>query len=72
MTLKLEGVLDVLKMYLHTEKEVVSLKQLKVFILDDIGMVITSEKNTKIALKIKGHQLLTTSSIYHGASIADQ
>jgi len=42
MTLKLEGYLDILKMCLHTENEV----------LDEICMV--NEKNTKIALKVKG------------------
>jgi len=56
MTLKLEGDLDILKVYPHTENEAVRLRQSKVFITDDICMAITSEKNTKIALKVKGQR----------------
>jgi len=52
MTLKLEGDLDILKMYLYTENEVARLMQ----------------KNTKIALKVKGHQLPITSSVSYGTS----
>jgi len=47
MTLKLEDDLDILKMYLHTENEVVRLRQSKVFIMDDICVAITSEKIRK-------------------------
>jgi len=53
MTWKLEGDLDILKMYLHTENEVAMLRHSKLLI-DDI--CTTNEKNTKIALRVKGHQ----------------
>jgi len=36
MTLKLEGHLDILKMYFHTENEVARLRQVRVFIMDGI------------------------------------
>jgi len=47
MTLKLEGDLDILKMHLNTENEVVRFRQIKVFIMDDICMAIRSEKIRK-------------------------
>jgi len=54
MTLKLEGDLGILKMYLHTENEVARLRHLELLNLDEMCMAITSEiKNTKITLKIK-------------------
>jgi len=46
MTLKLEGDLDILKMYLHTKNEAASLRHLKLRAW--IG------KNMKICLKVKG------------------
>jgi len=69
-TLKLEGDLNMLKCTFYTENEVVRLRQSKFFfIMDDICMAITSGKNTKISLKVKVkvkcHQLPTTSSIHH-------
>jgi len=51
MTLKLEGDLDILKMYLHTANEVARLRHSKVLTLNKMCMAITSEK---IALKVKG------------------
>jgi len=38
MTLKLEGDLDILKMYLHTENEVARLKHSKLLTVDEIRM----------------------------------
>jgi len=52
VTLKLEGDLDILKMYLHAENKVAGLKQSKLLTVDETCM--TNEKNTKIALKVKG------------------
>jgi len=45
MTLKLEGDLDILKMYLHTENEVVRLRHSKLLPVDEICM--ENEKNRK-------------------------
>jgi len=36
MTLKLEGDLDIMKMYLHTENEVARLRHSKLLIMDEI------------------------------------
>jgi len=44
MTLNLEDDLDILKMYLQTENEVLRLRQTKGFIMDDICVAITSKK----------------------------
>jgi len=66
MTLKLEGDLDILKMWcLHTESEVARLRYLKLLMVDEICM---ANEKTKIALevKVKCHQLPTTSIIHHG------
>jgi len=41
MALKLEGDLDILKIYPHAENGVARLRQIKVYILDDISMAIT-------------------------------
>jgi len=38
MTLKLEGDLDILKMYLYTENEFAKLRHLKLLIMDEICM----------------------------------
>jgi len=38
MTLKLEGYLDILKMYLHSENEVASVRHSKLLIEDDVSM----------------------------------
>jgi len=38
MTLKHEGDLDILKMYLHTENEVAGLRHLKLLTVDEICM----------------------------------
>jgi len=43
MTLKLEGDLNILKMYLHRENEVARLRYSKILKLDEIDMAITSE-----------------------------
>jgi len=51
LTLKLEGGLDILKMYLQTENEVAMLRHSKLLIEDDTCMAM---KNTNIALKVKG------------------
>jgi len=51
LTLKLEGDLDILKMYLHTENEVAILRHSKLLIEDDRCMAY--EKNTKLSLKVK-------------------
>jgi len=64
MTLKLESDLDIL--CTCNENEVARLRHLKLLILDEIFMV--NEKNTKIALQLKGkvkfHQVRTTSSVH--------
>jgi len=39
MTLKLEGDLDILKMYLHTKNEVARLRHWKLLTVDEICMV---------------------------------
>jgi len=52
MTLKPKGHLDILKMYLHTENKVAKLRHSKLLTVDKI--CIANEKNTKIALKVKG------------------
>jgi len=51
MTWKLEGDLDILKMYLHTENEVAMLRHSKLLIEDD--MCMANEKNEN-ALKVNG------------------
>jgi len=48
MTLKLEGDLDILKMYLHPENKVARLKHSKLLKLGDIYTAITSEMKNKI------------------------
>jgi len=57
MTLKLEGGLDILKMYLYTENEIVRLRHLKLLMVDEICMV--NEKNTyklsRSKIKVKCH-----------------
>jgi len=57
MTLKLEGDLDILKMYVHTESEVVGLHG--------------KWKNTKTALKIKGQGQLSPTSNHFWRSLWD-
>jgi len=52
MTLKLEGDLDILKKYLQTENKVARLRHSKLLIMDEMYMV--NEKNTEIALRVKG------------------
>jgi len=59
MTLKLEGNIGILKMYLHTENEVASLKHSK---------LLTVEVVTRSEVKGKCHQLSTTSSVNYGTS----
>jgi len=56
ITLKLEGDLDILKMYLHTDDEVARLRHS----MDKICMA--NEKNTKIALKVKGQGQMSPTS----------
>jgi len=48
VTLKLEGDLDVLKMYLYTENEVARLRHSKLLIMDviHVSMPMTNEQNT--------------------------
>jgi len=60
MPLKLEGDLDILIMYLHTESEIARLIQSKLVTVDEICM--TDEKNTKIALKVKGQGYMSPTS----------
>jgi len=62
MTLKLEGDLDILKLYLHTENEVARLKHSKLLIMDEIG--IANKKHTKIFLKVKGQGQMSPTSNY--------
>jgi len=64
MTLKLEGDLDILKMYFHTENEVATLRHSKMLTVDKICMV--NEKILTLKLKVKYHQLPT------GTSFSDQ
>jgi len=49
MTLKLEGGIDVLKLYVHTEYDAVSLRRSKLRVW--IGQM---QKHIKICLKVKG------------------
>jgi len=44
MTFELEGDLNILKMYLHTENEIVRSRQPKAVIMDDICMAILQVK----------------------------
>jgi len=46
MTLKLEGHLDILKMYLHTENEVATLRHSKLLVVDEICMVNEKYENS--------------------------
>jgi len=62
MTLKLEGDLDILKMYFYTENEVARLRHSKLLIMDEICMAY--EKNTKIALRIKGQRQMSPTFNY--------
>jgi len=50
-------------MYLFTENEVAVLRHSELLIEDDICMA--NKKYPKIALNVKGHQLPTTSRVYH-------
>jgi len=60
-TLKLEGDLDRLKVYLHTENEVARLRHSELLKLDETFIAITGERrSTNITAKVKGHQLPTT------------
>jgi len=55
MTLKFEGDLDIVKMYLHTENEVARLRHLKLLTVDEISMV-----NEKKNLNSSQGQMLPT------------
>jgi len=63
MSLKLKDDLDILKMYLHTENEAARLRHSKLLMVDEICMV--NEKNTKIALKVKGQMPSTSNHFGH-------
>jgi len=59
-------------MYLYTKNDVAGLRHAKLLMMDEMCMV--NEKNTKIALKVKGQRsrsnvtsLPTTSSVHHEA-----
>jgi len=61
MTLRLEGDLDIMKVYVYTGDKVARLKHLKLLIMDEIGLCMANEKNTKIAFKVKCQgQMLST------------
>jgi len=62
MILKLEGDNRYSENVPHTDNEVFKLKQSKVFIMADICMAIRSEKNTKIAFKVKGQGQMSSTS----------
>jgi len=74
MTLKLEGDLDILKMYLYNEYEVARSRHSKLLIMDEI----CTANETKIAVNVKGQMSPTNSSIHQAAysyqvtSISDQ
>jgi len=57
MTLKLEGDIDILKMYLHNENR---LRNSKLLIEDD--MCMENAKNMKIALEVKGQGQMSPTS----------
>jgi len=64
ITLKLEGDIDILKVYLYTENEVARLRHSKLLTVDEICMA--NEINTNIALEVKGQgQMSPTSSSKH-------
>jgi len=65
MTLKLERDLNILKMYLHTENKVASLRHAKLLKLyDQLMLAIAGEmvKNTKITLNVKGQGQISPTS----------
>jgi len=70
MTLKLEGDVDILKMYLHTESEAASLRDSKTWSFNS--------ENTKICLKVKTSKALNYLRHYgnrysdQSAAISDQ
>jgi len=54
MTLKLQGNLDILKMYLHTKNEVAGLRQWKLITVDEICMVNEKyENSSRSKVKVK-------------------
>jgi len=57
LTYKLEGDLDILKMYLYAENEVAMLRHSKLLIEDD--MCTANGKNTKIAVRVKGQDKMS-------------
>jgi len=57
MTLKLEGDLDILRMYIHIENEVARLKHSKLLTVDEI--------KDKIALRVKGQRSRSNITNFH-------
>jgi len=67
MTLELERDLHIMKMYLYTENEVARLRHLKLLIEDEMRMTNKKyENSSSLKVKVKCHQLSTTSSVHHG------
>jgi len=67
MTLKFEGDLDILKMYLHTENKVARLRHSKLLMVDEI-CIVNEKIQTQLSrskVSVKCHQLPTTSGIHH-------